>query len=174
MNTALLKENLRAVPDFPIPGILFWDITTLLKNPACLKAMDAALLEQYKGLGITKVVGIESRGFFLAPSLAMHLGAGFVPIRKPGKLPAETVSESYQKEYGVDTLQIHKDAITPEDVVLVHDDVLATGGSARAAIDLVKKFGPRKVYVNFIIELEALGGRAKLPEDVPMTALLSI
>lgn len=172
MNIEKLKQNLRTVPDFPVPGILFWDITTLLKNPDCLKEMDLALLELYRDKGITKVVGLESRGFFLAPSLAMHLGVGFVPIRKPGKLPAETLSESYQKEYGIDTLQIHKDAIEEGDVVLIHDDVLATGGSAAAAINLVKKFSPYKIYVNFLIELEALHGRDKLPEDVEVSSLL--
>ena len=172
MNSEKLKQNLRAVPDFPVPGILFWDITTLLKNPECLSDLDSTLLEMYKGKGITKVVGIESRGFMLAPSLAIHLGAGFVPIRKPGKLPAETVSESYHKEYGMDTLQIHKDAIVPGDVVLIHDDVLATGGSARAAIDLVRKFSPAKIYANFIIELEALHGRDKLPQDMDVQTLI--
>ena len=172
MDIEKLKSNLRAVPDFPVKGILFWDITTLLKNPDCLREIDEALLHLYQGLGITKVVGIESRGFFFAPSLAMHLGAGFVLIRKPGKLPAETLSQSYAKEYGLDTLQIHKDAITPDDIVLVHDDVLATGGSSRAAIELVRQSAPKKIYANFLIELEALHGRAALPDDVPVETLL--
>ena len=174
MNVELLKQNLRAVPDFPIKGINFWDITTLLKNPECLKEMDRAMYELYKDKGITKVVGIESRGFFLAPSLAMHLGVGFVPIRKPGKLPAETISHSYTKEYGVDTLEIHKDAISSDDVILIHDDVLATGGSSLAAVELVRKCGAKKVYVNFIIELDALHGRDNLPKDVEVDAFLHL
>ena len=114
---------------------------------------------RYKGKGITKVVGVESRGFILAPAVAMEIGAGFVPIRKHNKLPAETIEVRYAKEYGDDIIQIHKDALTPEDVVLIHDDILATGGSMAAAIDLVRKLGVQKVYVNCIIELEGLNGR---------------
>jgi adenine phosphoribosyltransferase len=116
------------------------------------------LVNQYKNCGITKVVGIESRGFILAPAIAIELGAGFVPIRKHNKLPAETVSVTYKKEYGDDTIQIHKDALLPDDVVLIHDDILATGGSMEAAIELVKKLGVKKIYVNCIIELEGLNG----------------
>ncbi|MBQ4284858.1 MAG: adenine phosphoribosyltransferase [Bacteroidales bacterium] len=174
MNVELLKQNLRAVPDFPIKGIQFWDITTLMKNPACMKEMADSMYELYKDKGITKVVGIESRGFFLAPALALRLGVGFVPIRKPGKLPAETISYSYTKEYGVDTLEIHKDALTPDDVVLVHDDVLATGGSSLAAIELVKKSGAKKVYANFLIELDSLHGKDKLPADVQVDTFLHL
>lgn len=174
MNVELLKQNLRAVPDFPIKGIQFWDITTLMKNPACMKEMAESMYELYKDKGITKVVGIESRGFFLAPALALRLGVGFVPIRKPGKLPAETISYSYTKEYGVDTLEIHKDALTPDDVVLVHDDVLATGGSSLAAIELVKKSGAKKVYANFLIELDSLHGKDKLPADVQVDTFLHL
>ena len=149
---------IRNVPDFPIKGIQFKDITTALAKPECLKWMRDELVERYRDCGITKVVGIESRGFILAPSIAIELGAGFVPIRKPNKLPAETVSVTYKKEYGEDTIQIHKDALCPEDVVLLHDDILATGGSMGAAIELVKKLGVKKVYVNCIIELEGLNG----------------
>ncbi|MBR6247295.1 MAG: adenine phosphoribosyltransferase [Bacteroidales bacterium] len=174
MNVELLKQNLRAVPDFPIKGIQFWDITTLMKNPVCMKEMAESMYELYKDKGITKVVGIESRGFFLAPALALRLGVGFVPIRKPGKLPAETISYSYTKEYGVDTLEIHKDALTPDDVVLVHDDVLATGGSSLAAIELVKKSGAKKVYANFLIELDSLHGKDKLPADVQVDTFLHL
>ncbi len=174
MNVELLKQNLRAVPDFPIKGIQFWDITTLMKNPACMKEMADSMYELYKDKGITKVVGIESRGFFLAPALALRMGVGFVPIRKPGKLPAETISYSYTKEYGIDTLEIHKDAISPDDVVLVHDDVLATGGSSLAAIELVKKSGAKKVYANFLIELDSLNGRDKLPADVQVDTFLHL
>ena len=120
------------------------------------------MVKRYKGLGITQVVGIESRGFILAPALAIELGAGFVPIRKHNKLPAETISVTYKKEYGDDTIQMHKDALTPDDVVLIHDDILATGGSMAAAIELVKKLGVKKIYVSCIIELIGLNGRSVL------------
>ena len=136
-----VKNAIRNVPDFPIPGIQFKDITTALAKPECLKWMKDEIVNHYKDLGITQVVGIESRGFILAPAVAMELGAGFVPIRKHNKLPAETLSVTYQKEYGDDTIQIHKDALNENDVVLLHDDILATGGSMEAAINLVKKLG---------------------------------
>lgn len=154
-----VKNAIRNVPDFPIQGIQFKDITTALDKPECLKWMKDEIVNHYKNLGITQVVGIESRGFILAPAVAMELGAGFVPIRKPNKLPAETVSVTYQKEYGEDTIQMHKDALNENDVVLLHDDILATGGSMEAAINLVKKLGVKKIYVNCIIELEGLSGR---------------
>lgn len=154
-----VKNAIRNVPDFPIPGIQFKDITTALDKPECLKWMKDEIVNHYKNLGITQVVGIESRGFILAPAVAMELGAGFVPIRKPNKLPAETVSVTYQKEYGEDTIQMHKDALNENDIVLLHDDILATGGSMEAAINLVKKLGVKKIYVNCIIELEGLNGR---------------
>lgn len=166
---------IRNVPDFPIKGIQFKDITTALAKPECLKWMRNEIVKRYKGLGITQVVGIESRGFILAPAVAMELGAGFVPIRKPNKLPAETVSVTYQKEYGEDTIQMHRDALKPDDVVLIHDDILATGGSMAAAIELVKKLGVKKIYVNCIIELEGLNGMKFLEgkaEDI--NCLLSI
>ena len=126
MNTELLLSNLRSIPDFPIPGILFRDVTTLFKSAECLKELEDTLYEMYKDKGITKVVGIESRGFIMGASLAIRLGAGFVPVRKPGKLPAETIQESYQKEYGTDTIEIHKDAISEYVVFLFHDVLLAT------------------------------------------------
>ena len=166
---------IRNVPDFPIKGIQFKDITTALAKPECLVWMRNEIVKRYKGLGITQVVGIESRGFILAPAVAMELGAGFVPIRKPNKLPAETVSVTYQKEYGEDTIQMHRDALKPDDVVLIHDDILATGGSMAAAIELVKKLGVKKIYVNCIIELEGLNGMKFLEgkaEDI--NCLLSI
>ena len=166
---------IRNVPDFPIKGIQFKDITTALVKPECLVWMRNEIVKRYKGLGITQVVGIESRGFILAPAVAMELGAGFVPIRKPNKLPAETVSVTYQKEYGEDTIQMHRDALKPDDVVLIHDDILATGGSMAAAIELVKKLGVKKIYVNCIIELEGLNGMKFLEgkaEDI--NCLLSI
>ena len=157
-----VKKAIRNVPDFPIPGIQFKDITTALAKPECLRWMRDEIVMRYKDKGITQVVGIESRGFILAPAVALEMGAGFVPIRKHNKLPAETVSVTYAKEYGEDTIQMHKDALRPEDVVLIHDDILATGGSMEAAIDLVKKLGVKKIYVNCIIELEGLHGREHL------------
>ena len=134
------------------------------------------LYDLYKDKGITKVVGIESRGFVVGAALAFKLGAGFVMCRKPGKLPADTLQESYMKEYGKDTIEIHTDAITEKDVVLIHDDLLATGGSMLAAYNLVQKFNPRKTYINFIIELtiEGLNGRSVFPDDVDITTLLTI
>jgi adenine phosphoribosyltransferase len=157
-----VKKAIRNVPDFPIKGIQFKDITTALAKPECLKWMRDEIVSRYKNLGITKIVGIESRGFIVAPAVAIELGIGFVPIRKPNKLPAETVSVTYAKEYGEDTIQMHKDALSPDDVVLIHDDILATGGSMEAAINLVKKLGVKKIYVNCIIELEGLHGREYL------------
>jgi adenine phosphoribosyltransferase len=151
MSKETLRKNLREIPDFPIPGILFYDVTTLFKNPECLREMIDTLYETYKDKGITKVVGIESRGFIIGGALAARLGAGLVMARKPGKLPAEVVEETYQKEYGTDTIQIHKDAIEPGDVVLLHDDLLATGGTMAAAYRLVQKCGAPKTYINFLI-----------------------
>ena len=166
MNNEKLLENLRCIPDFPQKGVNFRDVTTLFKDPECLKIMVDELYELYKDKGITKIVGIESRGFVLSSALALKLNAGVVLCRKPGKLPAETIQESYSKEYRKDTIEIHKDAITEDDVVLLHDDLLATGGTMRAAYNLVKKFNPKNIYVNFIIELvhENLNGRANFEE----------
>lgn len=164
MTAQEVKNAIRNVPDFPVKGIQFKDITTALDKPECLRWMRDKMVETYKDKGITKVVGIESRGFILAPAVAMEIGAGFVPVRKPGKLPAETVEVSYQKEYGVDVIQIHKDALNENDIVLIHDDILATGGTMDAAIQLVKKMGVKKVYVDFILELVGLNGRELLEE----------
>ncbi|MBQ8191505.1 MAG: adenine phosphoribosyltransferase [Bacteroidaceae bacterium] len=174
MNKELLLKNLRTVPDFPIPGILFFDVTTLFKDAECLKELEDELYELYKDKGITKVVGIESRGFVMGAVLAARLGAGFIPARKPGKLPAETIQESFAKEYGTDTIEIHKDAITEDDVVLIHDDLLATGGTAKAAYNLVKKFNPKEVLVNFIIEITNLNGREIFAEGVDISALIEV
>lgn len=157
-----LKAAIRNVPNFPIEGIQFKDITTAMAKPDTLRYMKDEVVSLYKGKGITKVVGIESRGFILGGAVAAELNAGFVLVRKPGKLPAETIEVSYSKEYGKDTIQMHKDALTPDDVVLLHDDLLATGGSMAAAIELVRKFGVKKIYVNFIIELDGLNGRKAL------------
>ena len=172
MNKEELKKNLRVVPDFPIKGIQFFDVTTLFKNPDAMNEIADRLYDLYKDKGITKVVGIESRGFIMAPILASRLHVGFVPIRKPGKLPAETIEQSYAKEYGTDVIQMHKDAIEEGDVVLIHDDLLATGGTMKAACDLVKQMNPKKVMVNFIIELTNLNGRDIFDKDVEIDALL--
>ena len=176
MNNLTLMANLRCIPDFPQKGINFRDVTTLFKNPDCLRIMVDELYEIYKDKGITKIVGIESRGFVIASALAVKLGAGVVLCRKPGKLPAETVSESYEKEYGSDTIEIHKDAITSEDVVLLHDDLLATGGTMKAAYNLVKKFNPKNIYVNFIIEItdEGLHGRDLFNKETELTTLITV
>ena len=151
---------------------MFRDLTTAFKNAECLRELGDVLTDMYKDKGVTKVVGIESRGFIMGSVVAVNVGAGLVLARKPGKLPAETWQESYQKEYGVDTIEIHKDAITEDDVVLLHDDLLATGGTMLAAYNLVKRFNPKKVYVNFIVELEALKGRKVFPDDVEVESLI--
>lgn len=174
MNKELLKKNLREIPDFPKPGILFYDVTTLFKNAECLRELIDELYEMYKNKGITKVVGIESRGFILGGALAARLNAGFIMARKPGKLPAEVVEESYAKEYGTDTIQIHKDAISENDVVLLHDDLLATGGTMAATHRLVKRCGAKKTFVNFVIELTELNGRKAFSDDVEVTTLLQL
>lgn len=174
MSKETLKANLREIPDFPIPGILFYDVTTLFKDPACLQEMIDTLYERYKDKGITKVVGIESRGFILGGALAARLGAGFVMVRKPGKLPAEVIEETYSKEYGTDTIQIHKDAISTDDVVLLHDDLLATGGTMAATYRLVQKCGAKQTYINFIIELADLNGRKAFPEGTDVQTLLTL
>lgn len=167
-----VKNAIRNIPDFPQPGIQFKDITTALKSSEHLRWMRDEVVSLYKGKGITQVIGLESRGFIIGPAVAMELGAGFVPIRKPGKLPAEVIEVSYAKEYGTDTIQLHKDALTKDDVVLLHDDLLATGGTMEAAIQLVKKMGVRKIYVNFLIELDFLNGRNAMDKDVEITSLL--
>lgn len=162
-----LKTHIRDVKDFPKPGIMFRDITTLLKNPEAFKFTFEELLNFTKDLKINKVVGIESRGFIYGPLLAYGLNCGFVPVRKPGKLPAEKVSVSYSLEYGEDKLEIHKDAIQNGDKVLVHDDLLATGGTMNAVCQLIEKLGGEVVQISFIIELSFLKGREKLkPYDI--------
>lgn len=167
-----VKSHIREVKDFPTPGILFYDLTTAFKDPRALHIIGWDLSQLYRDKGITKVVGIESRGFIGGSILAFELGAGFVPARKPGKLPADVIRKDYGKEYGKDIIELHRDAITPDDVVLIHDDVLATGGTMKAAYELVKSLNPKKIYINFIIELSALEGRKALPADVDITSLL--
>lgn len=176
MNNPVLLENLRCIPDFPKKGINFRDVTTLYKNPECMKIMVDEMYELYKDKGITKIVGIESRGFVMAAALATKLGAGVVLARKPGKLPATVIKESFSKEYGVDTVEMHIDSIDENDVVLIHDDLLATGGTAKATLKLVNHFHPKKVYINFIIEItdEGLHGRDCLEKDVEVTTLMVI
>lgn len=161
---AYFKSKIRDVHDFPKKGIVFKDITTLLKDPEALKKMGDALYEQAKDLQIEKVVGIDSRGFIFGGHLAIRLGAGLVLIRKKGKLPAKTHQQSYELEYGSDTLEIHQDALKPGERVLVHDDLLATGGTAKAACDLIEKAGGKVVLASFLIELGFLNGREKFQE----------
>lgn len=168
-----VKSKVRDIVDFPQKGIVFKDLTTVFKDPRALHLIGWDLSKLYKEKGITKVVGIESRGFIAGSILAYKLDAGFVPVRKPGKLPADTISASYQKEYGIDTIEIHRDAINEDDIVVIHDDVLATGGTMKAAIDLIRSMNPKKIYVNFIVEISALNGRAVLPEDVEVTSLIT-
>jgi adenine phosphoribosyltransferase len=158
-----LKKLIREVPDFPKPGILFYDITTLLRAPAGLRAVIDGLQEHYRETKVDVVMGIEARGFIFAPALAYALGAGFVPVRKPKKLPAETVRVTYDLEYGTDTIEMHKDAVTEGTRVLIVDDLLATGGTAAAAARMVEGAGGVVVGLGFVVELTFLNGRAKLP-----------
>lgn len=167
-----VKSLIRDIPDFPQKGILFRDLTTALKDGGALKAIGNELKGLYKDLGVTKVVGIEARGFIGGSILAYELNAGFVPLRKPGKLPADTISKTYDKEYGTDTIEIHRDAIDENDVVVLHDDLLATGGTMAAAYELVKSLNPKKIYINFVVELSALEGRKAFPADAEITSLI--
>lgn len=157
-----LKKLIREVPDFPKPGILFYDITTLLKEPAGLRAVIDGLKDHYRETQVDVVLGIEARGFIFAPALAYAMGAGFVPVRKPKKLPAETVSVTYDLEYGTDTLEMHKDAVAKGTRVLIVDDLLATGGTAAAAARMVESAGGQVAGVGFVVELTFLHGRTKL------------
>ena len=175
MNTKLLIDNLRCVPDFPKKGINFRDVTTLYKSAECMKEMLDEMERLYKDKGITKIVGVESRGFVMAAALAGRLGCGVVLARKPGKLPATVIKESFSKEYGVDTVEMHLDSINKDDVILIHDDLLATGGTAKATYKLVEHFHPKKVYMNFIIEItdEGLHGR-DLFDGIELTTLITV
>ncbi|MFZ4629192.1 MAG: adenine phosphoribosyltransferase [Blastocatellia bacterium] len=157
-----LKKIIREIPDFPKPGILFYDITTLLKDATGLRAVIDRMTSHFHGQKVDAVLGIEARGFIFGPALAYHLGAGFVPVRKPKKLPAEVESWSYDLEYGKDTLEIHKDAIGAGHRVIIADDLLATGGTAEAVVKLVEKLGGTVAGLAFVVELEFLQGRNKL------------
>ena len=168
-----LKSHIRDVIDFPQKGVVFKDLKTLFKDPRGLHIIGWDLSQLYRDKGVTKVVGIESRGFIGGSILAFELGAGFVPVRKPGKLPADTIQASYDKEYGKDIIEIHREAITPDDIVVIHDDVLATGGTMAAAYNLVKQMNPKKIYINFSIELSMLNGRANLPAEAEVSALIT-
>jgi adenine phosphoribosyltransferase len=159
-----LKKLIREAPDFPKPGILFYDITTLLKVGSGFRAVIDGLKEHYRDARVDLVLGIEARGFIFAPALAYALGAGFVPIRKPGKLPAEHVSVTYDLEYGTDSLEMHRDAVRPGQSVLIVDDLLATGGTAAAAARMVENVGGAVAGIGFVVELTFLNGRKKLPK----------
>ena len=172
MHHDVLLHAIRTVPDFPQPGIQFKDITPLLADPRLLPLAVDALAAPFHGQGITKVVGVESRGFILGAMLATRLDAGFVPVRKPGKLPYDTLQETYALEYGSDTIEMHADAVTARDRVLIHDDVIATGGTASAAARLVERVGGTVVGFSFLVELGFLGGRAKLPEGIAVHTVL--
>jgi len=166
-----LKQHIRNIPDFPKPGILFYDITTLLRDPQGYRATIDQLATPYKGKGIEAVVGIESRGFILGAAVAQELGAGFIPVRKPGKLPAPVLKESYNLEYGKDAVEIHIDAIEKGQKILVVDDVLATGGTAAATVQLVRKLGGDLQGMAFLIELLFLDGKSKLPGEQVFSVL---
>ena len=158
-----LKQTVRSIPGWPIDGVIFRDLTTLMKDPEALRKSCDILVERYRDQNIDKVVGIDARGFVFGAVLAYKLGVGFIPVRKKGKLPAETIEESYSLEYGSGTLEIHKDAISPGDRVVVVDDLIATGGTVGAAVKLVKKLGAEILECAFVIELPDLKGRSQLP-----------
>jgi adenine phosphoribosyltransferase len=174
MNITLeeVRKSIRNIPDFPKEGIQFKDVSTAFKDKKIFRYIVSEIKNHYEDFGITKVIGIESRGFILGSSLAGELHAGFIPIRKPGKLPAETFVQSYDLEYGSDSLEIHTDALEKDDIVLIHDDLLATGGTVNAAVDLVKRFGVAKIYANFFVELDFLKGRERISEEVQVWSLI--
>ncbi|HLM28568.1 MAG TPA: adenine phosphoribosyltransferase [Acidimicrobiales bacterium] len=171
---AWLANYLRDVPDFPQPGIMFKDLTPLLADVDAFRYTVDAIADNAAGLTVDKVVGIEARGFIFAAAVAYRLGAGFVPVRKPGKLPWKTVTETYELEYGTDSLDVHGDAITPGEAVYVVDDVLATGGTAAAACRLVDRLGGAIAGLAFVVELGFLEGRAKLPKEHDVLALITV
>ena len=170
-NNSFLENSIRNIPDFPKPGILFRDVTTLIQNKSAFKKSIDLLAKKYKGKKIDKVVGVEARGFIFGAALAHKLGSGFVPVREKGKLPYKTISATYELEYGTDTLEIHKDAITRGEKVLIIDDLLATGGTVNAVVELVKQLQGKIIGIGFIIELVDLHGRDKL-KDYPLYSLI--
>ena len=167
-----LKSFVRTIENYPIDGISFKDITTLLKDPIAFRNVVDQISNYYRDKGITKIVSLESRGFIVGGAVAYCINAGFVPIRKKGKLPAEVLNQSYELEYGVDSIEIHIDALDENDIVLIHDDLLATGGTIGAAIDLVRKFGISKIYANFFVELDFLKGNQKIDSSVEVMSLV--
>jgi adenine phosphoribosyltransferase len=172
LNLETIKQSIRNIPDFPVAGIQFKDITTAIKRPELFTMIIDHLADYYKDKAITKVVAVESRGFITGGALAYKLSAGFVPVRKPGKLPSDTFAKTYDLEYGTDTLEIHQDALQSDDIVLLHDDLLATGGTALAALDLIRMFHVKKAYVSFIVELDFLQGRKRLIASHEMFSLI--
>lgn len=170
----LLLDNIRSVPDFPKPGILFKDITPLLNDPYLLEITSRMLSEAYKDMNIDFVAGLESRGFLFGTNIAQVLNAGFIPVRKSGKLPAKTVSQEYELEYGTDSLEIHQDSLKPGDRVLIHDDLIATGGTAAAATKLIKQLGGKIVGYSFAMEISGLNGRRQLDSEIPYHSLLAV
>ncbi|MEC4725667.1 adenine phosphoribosyltransferase [Shewanella sp. D64] len=169
---ALIKQSIKTIPDYPKPGILFRDVTSLLEDPIAYRATIDILAQHYKDHGFTKIVGTEARGFLFGAPLALALGVGFVPVRKPGKLPRETISESYELEYGHDVLELHIDAINENDKVLVVDDLLATGGTIEATVKLIRKLGGEVKHAAFVISLPELGGDKRLQEmDLKLVTL---
>ncbi len=162
--TSFIKENIKSIPDYPKPGILFRDVTSLMENAQAYQATIQLFIEKYRDMGFTKVVGTEARGFLFGAPLALELGIGFVPVRKPGKLPRAVISESYELEYGTDTLEIHTDAINEGDKVLVVDDLLATGGTIEATVKLIRRLGGEAKYAAFVINLPEIGGDKRLEE----------
>ena len=172
MTVEEVKLRIRDVYDFPKKGIIFKDLTTAFKDAECMKFFEDNMFDLYKNQGITKIIGIESRGFIMAPILANKLGVGFVPIRKKGKLPADTISVTYDTEYSQDVIEIHRDALSENDIVLIHDDLLATGGTMKAACELVKKFNVKNIFVNFLVELDFLQGAKVFSSDIEVKSLL--
>ncbi|BDU37997.1 adenine phosphoribosyltransferase [Vibrio nigripulchritudo MADA3029] len=161
---AQIKASIKSIPDYPKPGILFRDVTSLMEDADAYRATIALLVEKYKDMGFTKIVGTEARGFLFGAPLALEMGVGFVPVRKPGKLPRETVAQSYELEYGTDTLEIHTDAISEGDKVLVVDDLLATGGTIEATVKLIRQLGGEVEHAAFVINLPEIGGETRLKE----------
>jgi len=174
MTTEELISHIRVIPDYPVKGIMFQDITTLMQDADCFREVSDRLYEHYKDKGITKVVGLESRGFIMGAVLAYRLGAGFVLIRKAGKLPAEKITERYTKEYGYDTFEMHTGSISEDDVILLHDDLLATGGTVAAAFRLVSRFHPKKSYVSFTINLTDCPRIKEFPTDIPVYSVIEV